>query len=362
MSDRLPIPIPIPGRAEDITAGWMTAALRSAGFDVEVASVDSEPVGTGQMARSVRYWVEYATGGGPATVVAKFAASDPTSRAAGAAGGYPNEVNFYRHLAATVSVSVPKCHYADLSEDGSEFVLVLDDLAPATQGDQIAGSSLAEAEAAVDNLVGLHAPRWCDPTLRDLPWLAKPSPASAEFLGAIMIDDTARFVERYRTRLSDAETGVLTRFAAACSRWSGARPEPFALLHGDYRLDNIMFDRTADPVAVSAVDWQTLALDLPAKDVAYFLGNSLPTDLRRAHERDLVARYHDGLVAAGVTSYSLDRCFEDYAWGQFHGLQITVLGAMHVIQTSRGDDMFMAMASRHCAAIADLDAESLLAG
>ena len=45
----------------------------------------------------------------------------------------------------------------------SEFVLLLSDLDPAVQGDQIRGPDKAEARPAVEVLAGLHGPRWCDP-------------------------------------------------------------------------------------------------------------------------------------------------------------------------------------------------------
>ncbi len=352
----------IPTEATEITGPWLTAVLRRAGFDSTIVEVRTEPVGTGQMARSERVWLtSEPAGSAPSTLVVKFASADPTSRTAGSSGGYRNEVGFYRDLAGDLSLSTPRCYHAALSADGAEFVLVLADMAPARQGDQIAGCTVEQAGVAVDNLVGLHAPRWCDPTLREVPWIMGRSPEAAEFLGAILVDDTERFVDRYRDRLAADDVGVLTRFAAASARWCAARADRFSILHGDYRLDNLLFDRTetGEPT-VSAVDWQTVAVDLPAKDVAYLLGNGLLTADRRLHERSLVERYHAGLVDAGVDGYSVDECWDDYVFGQFHGLVVTVLGAMHVVQTDRGDDMFMVMAERHCAAIVDLGSEALL--
>jgi hypothetical protein len=110
----------------------------------------------------------------------------------------------------------------------------------------------------------------------------------------------------------------------------------------------------------AAVDWQTLGVGLPGRDLAYFLGNGLLPDDRRSAERDLVEHYHQALVATGVTDHPLGECWEDYRFGQFQGPLITVLGAMHVEQTTRGDDMFMAMISRAGEAVRDLDALDLL--
>lgn len=139
-----------------------------------------------------------------------------------------------------------------------------------------------------------------------------------------------------------------------------ARPEPFAVVHGDYRLDNLMF--APDDADVVAVDWQTLAVAPPARDLAYFLGTSLSTDDRRAREHDLVTSYHAAIVARGIHDYGADRCFDDYRLGQLQGPMITAIGAAYATaQRSEGaDGMFLAMARRACTAIRDLRSLDLL--
>ena len=42
-------------------------------------------------------------------------------------------------------IPVPRSFHCDISDDGADFVLLLADMAPAVQGDQIAGCSPAEA-------------------------------------------------------------------------------------------------------------------------------------------------------------------------------------------------------------------------
>ena len=100
------------------------------------------------------------------------------------------------------------------------------------------------------------------------------------------------------------------------------------MIHGDYRLDNLMFSTTEDDDVV-AVDWQTMIVGPPTRDVAYFLGTSLDVDDRRAAEEQLVASYHRALVARGVDGYDADRCFDDYRVGQLQGPMITVIGCMY---------------------------------
>lgn len=95
-------------------------------------------------------------------------------------------------------------------------------------------------------------------------------------------------------------------------------------------------------------------------DVSYFLGAGLPTELRRSHERELVEGYHQQLLASGVDGYEFDECWNDYRRFSFSGLLMAVIASMIVGQTERGDDMFMAMATRHAQQAIDLDAHTFL--
>lgn len=58
---------------------------------------------------------------------------------------------------------------------------------------------------------------------------------------------------------------------------------------------------------------------------------------------------------------SADEVYAGYVYGSFQGPSITMLGALFVGQTDRGDEMFMAMAERAMARIRDLNALDLLA-
>jgi hypothetical protein len=55
-----------------------------------------------------------------------------------------------------------------------------------------------------------------------------------------------------------------------------------------------------------------------------------------------------------------DDCWEQYRRFTFAGLIMAIAASMLVEQTTRGDDMFMAMANRHGRHALDLDAESLI--
>jgi hypothetical protein len=167
----------------------------------------------------------------------------------------------------------------------------MEDLAPGDQGDQIRGCSPEEAELALTNLAGLHGSSWCDEKLDRFEWLSRVTPDVAKLFTNILGPSTEGFIERYQGSMGAGDADVLRQFANSAEGWLVGRPECFAPVHGDYRLDNLMFATQAGGAPVAAVDWQTLSIGLPGRDVAYFMGNSLLPELRREHEQFLVRAY-----------------------------------------------------------------------
>ena len=339
----------------ELTSAWVSRVLER---PVEVVSVS--PVGTGQIGACYRVALAGADepAGAPTSLLAKLPAADPGTREM-LAGVYRGEVRFYADLAATVAVSVPTCHHAAMRPGTGEFTLLLEDLAPAEQGDQLGGCTVDEARAAVVNLAGLHGPRWCDPSLVQVEGLAINGPDDAAILAELYGPATETFLEGLGPLLAEEDADTLRGCVAVAEGWALARADRFALVHGDYRLDNLMFGSGG---RVWAVDWQTLSLALPARDLAYVVGTGLDVEDRRRGEAELVAAYHAALLGHGVTDYSAELCWEDYRFAMVQGPLVAVFGYAYGTRTERGDRMFAAMARRACAAIRDLDTLSLASG
>jgi aminoglycoside phosphotransferase (APT) family kinase protein len=130
--------------------------------------------------------------------------------------------------------------------------------------------------------------------------------------------------------------------------------------HGDYRIDNMLFATAAGGHPLTVVDWQTAVWGAPLADVSYFLGASLPTEVRRAHEAALVRAYWDAVRAGGAAGLSWDRCWREYRRFTFAGVLMAICASMLVGQTARGDEMFLTMARRHATHALDLDALEFL--
>lgn len=336
----------IPTTVAELTAEWLTTVLRG-----RVDEVVAEPVGTGQIGSVHR--LRLAGADVPARLLVKLPAADPGTRAM-LAGAYRQEIRFYTEIAATVTIRTPDLHYAEIHGDGSEFVLLLEDLAPARQGDQIAGCPAAHAHRAVANLAGLHAPRWCDDTLLNIEGFSRNGPQEAAILGELYDPTTDLFLDRLGDRLTPEDRDTVRACGEVIADWLLACPERFGLVHGDYRLDNLLFGVGVSP-RVTAVDWQTVNLGLPARDLAYFITTSLDPGPRRIAEKDLITTYHRRLTELGVGGYPLDDCLQDYRFAALQGPLVAVFGAAYGASSERGDAMFATMVRRSCAAIRELD-------
>ncbi len=347
----------VPAGAADLTAGWLTTALAAHSGGARVADVTAQRIGHGMVADSIRLsvtWDRDTTA--PTRYVAKVPAAAQDSRdAAAATSTYLREAAFYNELAGTVDVHRPPCYLALHDPATNDYVVLLGDLAPAEAGDQIAGCTVDEAAAVIPELVALHSPRWADATLLDLPWLDRPGTSSGEDTKQFVTTLVPAFVERYADTVEPSAMELIERFVPRLDEYLDDRPEPWTVVHGDFRLDNLLFG--GERVAV--LDWQTVRIGPAMSDIAYFIGSALQPSDRRAHEEMLVRDYHDRMRVAGV-ALEWDDCWAGYRLSGFDGLLMGMLASMLVARTERGDEMFMAMVNRHGRQLLDLDAEALI--
>src|SRR5947209_4870400 len=96
-------------------------------------------------------------------------------------------------------------------------------------------------------------------------------------------------------------------------------------MHGDFRLDNLLFDADIAPEPLAVVDWQAVRLGKGVADLAYFALSSLQPHHRRDWELQLVESYHAALVEHGVREYDLARCVADYRLARFWNLHTLVI-------------------------------------
>jgi aminoglycoside/choline kinase family phosphotransferase len=364
------VALKIPASPEDVTADWLSAALHSggAGIDATVASFDSEIIGVGvgflgKLAKMTPRYAGTPPPGAPRTLIAKFPTLDAAAReVAMLFRFYEREVRFYEQIADRVSLRIPKPYYADIDTATGDFVLLLEDMAPACVGDQLESCSPEQALLAVHDIAAFHAGWWQQPALDELGWIpdiddpvnlsAEDSyqqawPVFLEHVGGALPDHLRRTGEQLGTRITQIMYGLAER--------------PRTLIHGDYRLDNLFFASPQGGPPLAVIDWQIANRGPGAFDVAYFLSGNVTTATRRASEKGLLRTYHDTLVAGGVRDYGYDDFMRDYRMSVLFCLVYNVIGIGTLdFGNERGVALFDAWLERTGTAIADADAAALL--
>lgn len=347
-----------------IDAAWMTEGLQAAGVarGATVTSLDLDGfIGTGQTGRNARFRLTWDDPDGrPASVVGKFSSADPqAARAAFENGTYRNEWAFYTRLAHTLRVRAPACHIARYDEAAPDFVLIMEDLAGSAQGDQFAGLTLDQAALAVEQAVGLHAPRWGDPTLGEFNPDRAQDDERAAGLGLIYEMTMDPFLDRLGPRLDADVVDLVRELQPKVAQWVMASETPRTAVHLDFRPDNFMFGITPEAPPLVVVDWQTVGRGSAMWDLAYVIGGSFGRDVRAANERALLDEYRRRMAVEGV-AYDADTCWRDYRLGALWGLAMTVIATILAAETERGNDMLTTMGQRHGRHAIDLESMRLL--
>jgi Ser/Thr protein kinase RdoA (MazF antagonist) len=252
-------------------------------------------------------------------------------------------------------VRVPRPLYADFDADG-RYVMVLEDLVAAgcafpSPRDPRVGTWVRQIVA---QLARLHA-RFHESSrfVSDLAWLAERGTGAGDF--------GASLVKLALERVGDSQSPAFRRFAnlfverapAIAALWNAG---PATLVHGDPHLGNLFLDGER----IGFLDWGVTAVAPGMRDVAYVLCNSVPTELRRAHEREWVEGYCSALAAHGV-ALAADVAWEQYRLFAIYGwLAATATLAMG----SKWQPEALALSSteRATEALADLECEALVAG
>lgn len=348
----------IPASPHSFSTGWLEQAL-----DAPVDSLQGftfEPIGTGQIADSYRISLDWREqpGVAPKSLVAKCPSPDETSLASARLMNlYVKEVRWYRDLAPQSTVCVPGCYYAALNVEGDEFALLLEDCAPGRQGDQLAGGSLQSVRAALEEAARLHAPCMNRSLLQSLGWL-KIDPEMAAMRKSFIGQFWPAFCERYEARLSKELFEMGDEYVGKIlSADDIPEAEPLTVVHGDFRIDNMLFGRPDGRAVV--LDWQTIYPGHPLADVSYLIGTSVADpEVRKSEEDELVRYYCDKMARLGAP-LDWQEAWTAYRRYASTGFIMAITASMLAKRTERGDEMFAVMAERPAQQMLDLDTLSL---
>jgi hypothetical protein len=315
-----------PTRVGEIGAEWLEQALQTTCPGARLTEVRVLDHHSGTTSRA-RLALEYADpGDGPKPPESVFLKLTPAGLAQrlflDVTGIGRNELRFYRDVRPDLPVRAPEVHGLQSAGGGRRFVILLEDLGAssarlATIRDRVTPD---DARAVMRALADLHAGFWESPRFEaDLDWVPSYERRRADLPWERFV--TGKMIGIALRRFAGEFSGEFRRIAATCRNerdllerlWSvGDR----TFVHGDCHQGNLFYEAGG----VGFLDWQVCARAPGMRDVSYFLCNSFPTDLRREHERSLIALYLDALAGLGIDAPDFEqawrqhRLFALYAW------------------------------------------------
>ncbi len=300
----------------------------------------------------------------PDVMIAKFPIEDPMAKyIAQMYGFYRTEAECYRK-ASTIGLGVPTpvVYLSEVSDDDSGTLILMEDLSDARMADQVAGADLADAQAVIDVAAQLHATWWESPHLDDLTWLRPLNNPAYMAVGDQYMQSWPVFAEMFKSAPAAAlEVGERIGAQLPMSYDWLMTNRPTTLTHTDFRLDNFFFGRADAPVTV--IDWQLSCRGVGAADIAYFIVQSLTTEMRRQHGEELLRRWHQGLVDRGVAGYSWDDAQADFHDSVMLQMSIPVIGAANLDPANeRGKQLLDCLGHRNCQALVDYGCTGLRVG
>jgi thiamine kinase-like enzyme len=286
-----------PSQPDQLTKAWLSESL---GYNVNDFTV--EPLGEGIGVIGLVTRVTLYTDAGTTTIIAKFPAAAIENRTvANMYAMYLREYQFYTQIGDLVPVRAPTCLHADYDHNNDNFILLLEELKNYRLGDQITGCSVDEAELVVKTLATFHRSTW------------NPERANVHNSEAQVQGMSAGFEAGWpavHENFPHLVTNDVFDRAVSMHKKVGSLLDqicrfPLCIVHGDLRLDNVFF--ADDHIAL--VDFQATCQSAPEHDLAYFITQSLKSDVRNA--KDWVHIYHENLTSDGI-NYSLEDCRNRY--------------------------------------------------
>jgi hypothetical protein len=239
-----------------------------------------------------------------------------------------SEVTFYtRDYVGAAGTPLLRCYKAAYSEADRRYCLLLDDISETHIEAAAKEPTLEYGLALAEGLAVMHAHWW----------------GAARLAGAQTPIHDAAHIRRF---VEIAEPGVghiLGRFSPELKPhwsdllWTLYQKHPqalinrtqdaagFTLIHGDVRQNNELVPRAGDrPIYIidrQPLDW-SLTTWLGVYDLAYAIVLDWEIETRRQLEMPVLRRYHEQLVAYGVTDYPWEQLFDDYRLSAAMGVYI----------------------------------------
>lgn len=317
---------------DPITTAWLTNALRDAGAlpDGEVVACEARANAAFNSA-AVHLTLTYsavAPVNAPRRLFLKRNIHD-----AWAIEAARDEVVFFQ-LAARLHPRPPAvvlCYLAVYDAGRATSSLLLEDIsgthaAPVTRDDLLRGDAVPEERAlnhAIDALAAFHAFWWERPELGEvfplIGWYADAERFQAHIerrrreWARFLAAEGAWFPADLRAIYEDAFTRLPSVWDAGLGAHMTTR-RGLTLEQGDCYLTQFLVPLPGIAAPTYLVDFQGVGADCPAFDLVHMFPNFWTRENRQEDDREqrCLRRYHNGLLAGGVSDYTWEALLADY--------------------------------------------------
>jgi hypothetical protein len=294
---------------ENVTAEWLTQALRAKWPDVMVTAVRRGPV-FGYKQNKFRIQVEYNEAGRKRGLAPSFIVkgnfpgeNDPST---GSAWAMANELRSIRDLVPMIAApAMPDWHYIAVTEAASE--IIMEDLTPrgAKFFNAFTTLDLGQAMAFMDAFARMHASAWNSAAFKEGGAMG---PGSFAAENRRLVNDMyfptffkpanwQSYVELPRGRALPNQFQDLARAEKAWHRmWALLKQSAMVVIHGDEHLGNLYVTADGTP---GVIDWVARPEHWPL-GISYFMLGALDVADRRRWERALLSHYVTRLKSYGA--------------------------------------------------------------
>lgn len=342
-----------PTSPEEISAKWLTDKL---GYEIESFNIEALGEGGGLLGLVTRLHLKASEG--PRTLIAKFPTKTEGNRAVATTYDmYAREYRFYTQVAPNVPMRSPACYHAELNEQNSDFVLLLEDLQGFELGDQVKGCSVDQAHQVIQSIASLHRNTWQPEHITDIKPHDMPYQREGMVGGFLVGWPVVKtdFADVLKAAITPQQIALLDTMPDQVNHLLDIIHDgPLVIGHGDVRLDNIFFAKDGNAL----VDYQAVSKAAPEHDLAYFVTQSLSDDVRCAE--DWVAVYHQHLTSEGL-DYPLDTSRQRYCYCALYLVCYAVIIAGTLDQANeRGRNLAETLLGNSLRSLVELDALKLL--
>ena len=285
------------------SAAQLTTILRDAlqmpALIVRAVQATQLALQTAHNAQLFRLHLTYqeAAASAPATLIAKLPHSD-AEMAENCAIFQPGtkEAWFYHTVSHTGCVTAPQCYFALAERATGQAVLLLADLGELEATSQTVGMSLADATFALQEAARLHAYWWGQDqheTLAELRTLNDNGSDSTAFVDQLYRAAWPAFCQQAEFAIPAT---VMAFGAALVGRGATidalCASSPKTLLHGDFRVDNMLFAERGSLRHCYVLDWEDVHIGCCATDVSWLIAGCVP-NIDADQETELLKKWCD---------------------------------------------------------------------